>query len=281
MPASKSLRATRRAAQSVIFIFDPGCDQSDLRDYESSPTYRITYLGKVVKKFQRVVLRVSGVADDIKNVVINDWGDITASVRTRASGKERVTIEIRGEALQINLDPMQLAKPVAEALAAEISKGVRTFHGFASTATRAARERAARAFEEGKSWARRRYSGGQTGAMPPNQTGRLLVDSGRLAKSIQARPTRNREYVVNVAANRLTEEPVRSRTLALLRPIVEAATKSDAVAKGVAVAKDLMVQKKRQQLSELMGKFKETLGNLEQLGDAMDEFSEEEKQGRR
>jgi hypothetical protein len=173
-------------------------------------------------------------ADDIKNIVINDWGNLTASVRTRASGKERVTLEIRGDALLINTDEKELMKPIAAALAAEIRKGVQTFHGVASPATRKAREVAARAFANGEAWARKRYSGGQIGAMAPNQTPRLLNDSGRLAKSIVVGVTNAKEHVVNVAANRLgPESDVRRRTLDLLRPIVEAAMRSDAAAKGV------------------------------------------------
>ncbi len=218
-------------------------------------------------------------ADDIKNVVINDWGNLTASIRTRASGKERVTLEIRGDALLINTDEKELMKPIAEALAAEVRKGIRTYHGFASPATRKAREVAARAFERGESWAKRRYSGGRIGPMAPNQTGRLLNDSGRLAKSIVVGVTSAKEHVMNVAANRLGPDPlVRRRTLDLLRPIVEGAMKSEAAAKGVEKAKELLVQRQRQQASELFSKLKETLGAAQQLGRASEQFAEEQEE---
>lgn len=218
-------------------------------------------------------------ADDVKNIVIFDWGDVTASVRTRASGKERVTLEIRGDPLVINTDEKALMKPVAEALAAEIQRNVRTHYGFAKPSTQAARDRAAKAYEAGKAWARRRYSGGRIGPLPPNQTKRLLVDSGRLAKSIAVGVTNAKEYVVNVAANRLGPESlVRSRTLTLLRPIIAAAMRSDAAKMGVEKAARMLVQRTRAQRSELFGRLKETLAGFQSLGNAVEKFEEPEEE---
>jgi hypothetical protein len=223
-------------------------------------------------------------ADDVKNIVLNDWGSegLTTSVRTRASGKERVTIEIRGEALLINTDEHRLMKPIAEALRDEIKRGVRMFHGMASQETRKFRERAAKAYQDGAPWARKRYGGGRIGALAPNTTGRLLNDSGRLEKSIAVGTTNAKEHVVNVAANRLgPDAAVRQRTLDLLKPIVLAAMKSDAAAKGVEKAKELLIQKKRDQMSDIMGKLKGTLEAAGNLARAGDEFGEEPRDDER
>jgi phage gpG-like protein len=225
-------------------------------------------------------------AEDVKNVVLNDWGAITTSVRTRATGKERVTIEIRGEALIIDTDEKNLMKPIALAMANEIKKGVRMFHGMASAGTRKARERAAKAFDDGKSWARKRYAGGRIGAMRPNSTGRLLNDSGRLEKSIAVGVTNAKEYVVNVAANRLgPDSAVRRKTLDLLRPIVDAAMGSKAAADAVTDVLDGMVVKagdlRAQSRSQLIGTLKETLGSLGGLGNATDDFTDEQDPERR
>lgn len=89
------------------------------------------------------------------------------------------------------------------------------------------------------------------------------------------RPTNAGTYVMNVAANRLTIPDVRAVVLPILHTIIRAAMASKAVAEGVAIAKGLVVQKRRNQFGDLLGKLKETLGAAQGLGNAAGQFDEE------
>lgn len=166
-------------------------------------------------------------------VVLFDWGEYRAQVRTRATGKQRVTVEIRGDALGIETDERKLAEPLAIAMAEAIKDGIRNKLGFASEATRFFRQRAEKAFAAGEKWARKRYSGGRTGAMRPNVTSpaRKGVDSGRLVNTTIANwsPAAQR-FHINVAANRLGPDPeIRSKMLMLLAPIIANILKAPSV----------------------------------------------------
>lgn len=122
------------------------------------------------------------------------------STRQRKSGKEYTTIDVRSESLVHNLDAKQLGAPVAVAIAQHIRDRI---IGIAARAAQSTLDRRARAAKEPNlPSSAARYSGGRTGATPPNQSDRLFNDSGRLAQSIAARAAGD-SFVVNVAANRL------------------------------------------------------------------------------
>ena len=225
--------------------------------------------------------QVPGPTNDASNVVINDWGDITASVRTRKSGKERVSMEIRGEALLIELDPLRLARPIAEAFTRGMRNEIEGYSKPVKASTQRRREVARRAFDAGASWAKKQYSGGRIGPMAPNSAqpeGRWLNDSGRLARGILVRPTTRKEYVVNVAANRLTTPAVRSKVLPVLRDLARKVMASKELADAVKVSRGLVVQKRRSQYSDLFSKLKETLSAAQSLGGTVDNLSEDEQE---
>lgn len=122
------------------------------------------------------------------------------TTRTRSSGREHTTIDVRSEALVHDLDPRKLGAPVAVAIADHLRNRI---FGIVARAAQSTLDRRARAAKEPNDPSNaERYSGGRTGATPPNQSDRLFNDSGRLAKSIAARAAGD-SFVVNVAANRL------------------------------------------------------------------------------
>jgi hypothetical protein len=136
-------------------------------------------------------------ADDVFTL-----GAANLKSRKTKSGKERYRIEIKGDSLLINADPKALGQGPAEAIAQLLRDRVLGVSARAPAATIKAREVAAKAFAQGKSWALKRYAGGRIGAMPPNQSDRALNDSGRMAQSIAVGATKD-GYTVNMAANRL------------------------------------------------------------------------------
>ena len=137
-------------------------------------------------------------------IVLNDYGDLTVEERERKSGKKHVTMSIRSTPIVHNLDPVALGRGPAEALAGAIRKQISGIADQASEATLLSRKYASQAFASGKSWATRRYSGGRTGAKPPDQSDRAYNDSGRLAGSIVAMANeREGSWTINCAANRL------------------------------------------------------------------------------
>ena len=135
-------------------------------------------------------------ADDI--IIVNQ----PLRRRESTTGRVRYTIEMRSQPLVFNLDPRQMGKPPADAMAAELRARVQDITADAAPATLKAREVAAHAYAAGKPWARRRYSGGKLGAMPPNQSRRAFNDSGRFVKGIVVGAARDK-WIVNVPANRL------------------------------------------------------------------------------
>ncbi len=137
-------------------------------------------------------------ADDI--FVINDVPD--GLRRRERNGKARYTIEIKTEPIVVCTDAKLLGRGPAEAIAAHLRERVGSISQVASKATLAARKHAAAAFARGEIWAMKRYGGGKTGPMAPNQSDRLFNDSGRLAKTIVANPNGD-QWTVNMAANRL------------------------------------------------------------------------------
>lgn len=130
---------------------------------------------------------------------------INRGLETRRSttGKVRHSVRIEAEPIVIDQDAKRLGKPVAEQIANHYREKIRGLTAQASEATIKARKVAAKAFAEGKSWALRRYAGGRTGALPPNQSDRLFNDSGRFANTIVAGAGSDNAWRINVAANRL------------------------------------------------------------------------------
>lgn len=164
-----------------------------------------------------------------ETVVLNDFGGVEFSQRTRtsASGNTavRYTLDIDAEPILHNLRGLDLGAKPAQAILALIQRQHRNVSEFAKPATIAFREKMARAFagQSGKSgmarqrrgefvvpartdkaYAQARYSGGKMGPMPPAQTKRLGLDSGRLQQGwfVRANPAEG-NYTINAPANRL------------------------------------------------------------------------------
>ncbi len=112
-------------------------------------------------------------------------------------------MRIVSEPVHFNLDPRELGRPVANAIAHHLRERVKGISAVASDATIKARAKFEKAMQEGKSWAAKRYAGGKMGPRQPNQSNRLFNDSGRFAESITAGPTKDGAWAVNLAANRL------------------------------------------------------------------------------
>lgn len=147
----------------------------------------------------------SGITQD--TVVINDLNGLRLEQRTRTTKNGtsvRYSIGITSEPILHDLDPIKLGDGPAQAIVGVIRRQIRGIGEFASLATRKKRESAARAFAKGEDWAMRRYTGGRTGMMQPNQTGRLFNDSGRLEFGLFARENKvEKTWTINVPANRL------------------------------------------------------------------------------
>lgn len=135
-------------------------------------------------------------------IVINRGMETRRSTR----GKVRRSIHIDADVMTINTDPKALGQPVADGIANHYRQAVKSIGEAVSAATRKYRERAAKAFAEGKPWAVKRYAGGRTGAKPPNQSVAQFNDSGRFADSIVANASSDGAWRVNVAANRLSTD---------------------------------------------------------------------------
>jgi hypothetical protein len=133
-----------------------------------------------------------------------DIGAASMRKRQRKSGKEYVTIEISGDSLLINMDPKLIGKAPSMAIAALLRERITGITATVGEATIRTRKSAEVAFAAGKAWARKRYSGGRLGPMPPNRTHRAFNDSGRMARSVAVGATKN-GYTVNVSNNRLDD----------------------------------------------------------------------------
>jgi hypothetical protein len=136
--------------------------------------------------------------------VLNDFSGTTVEERTRKSGKKVVTISMESTPILIHHNPLELGRPVAEAIASLAREQMAGIQERVSEATVEYREKVARAYDRGAPWAVKRYSGGRTGATPPQGSDRMFNDSGRMAKSVTANANKAEGgWTVNVAANRL------------------------------------------------------------------------------
>lgn len=146
-----------------------------------------------------------------RTVVLNDFsglGTFEKRSRTTSRGtKDRFSVSIRSEPILHAFDNLPLGRGPAEAIADVLRDKIGGVAATASPSTLLYRRRARDAFERGAKWARKRYAGGRTGAMPPGQTDRLFSDSGRLAKTIAVRENKvEGTWTVNVAANRFSTQ---------------------------------------------------------------------------
>lgn len=148
-------------------------------------------------------------ADNTRFTIAN-FEALSASLRTRtsSSGKtsSRYTLEVRADPITIDLDPVRLGQPVADAIADAFREGVEAIEAPAAKVTIEKREQAAKAYAAGARWATQRYSGGRIGPTPPKNpvSTRLFNDSGRFAKSLFARGGKTGEWVISWAANRFS-----------------------------------------------------------------------------
>ena len=142
-----------------------------------------------------------------KTVILNAFGtgSLERRTRTSASGKasDRWTVTLDAAPLELDFDTKALGKGPAEAIAAHLRARISDIGAEAAPSTQLKRKYAATALTAGKAWAHKRYAGGRIGTTPPNQTPRLFNDSGRFVKGLVANATRDNNWVINVAANRL------------------------------------------------------------------------------
>ncbi len=149
-------------------------------------------------------------ADD--DTVVLGAANLRERQRTLKSGETRskFTVEIKGDSIVANFDERAYGAPVAAAIAQLLRERIQSIAAVASPGVLAARARAKKAFEGGRQWAMKQYSGGKTGATPPAQSDRKYNDSGRLAASIVATANQtNKGFTINMAANRFKPELVR------------------------------------------------------------------------
>lgn len=148
--------------------------------------------------------------------------------RTLKSGKVKThyTISVESEPIIAETDPREFGKITVEAFKAEIEKDFRELGDTVKASTSRARKYGLNGLRAGKTWAKRRYSGGRTGQKEPKLTNQWGTDSGRLSEglTIRANP-KNSEWTINVPANRLKESdfgPNFNQFLADLRTKVKA-----------------------------------------------------------
>lgn len=136
------------------------------------------------------------------------------------TGRQRFSVQIKPDPkgpIAINLDPVTLGKPVAEAIAHHLREKMKSIAASASPATIRAREAAKRALQRGEQWAMKRYGGGRIGTREPGQSTSLFNDSGRFADSIVARASKDGVWRINVAGNRLDPQTANGGTAGVLK----------------------------------------------------------------
>lgn len=142
-------------------------------------------------------------------VKLSDFGDGSFERRTRTTGSgssDRYSATIEAKPVVLEFDPKALGAKVATAITEHLRQRISGISADAAPSTQLKRKYASAALMRGEHWAVKRYAGGKTGPTPPNQTSRLFNDSGRFVRGLIARPTRDNNWVINVAANRLRLE---------------------------------------------------------------------------
>jgi hypothetical protein len=171
-----------------------------------------------------------------KTVVLNQFG-LSERIRTTSKGtSSRYTISIKAQPLVLLFDAKALGQAPAEAMATVIKQKIRGISETVTPATDHYRKRAKVAFQQGVGWAKKRYGGlyippaasiamlpnaqgkrsNRLPPMEPGQTVRFWNDSGRFVQGLVARPTRNNDWTINIAANRLDPVTFRGGREALL-----------------------------------------------------------------
>jgi hypothetical protein len=150
-----------------------------------------------------------------KSFRLNDFA-IERQRTTSRGTKNRVSIEIKSEPLQINLDETALGAPVAVAIKKVIQQQIEGIAETASSGTLLTRKYATNAYGRSEPWAMKRYAGGRTGPKQPGKSAALFNDSGRLAEGLAVRANpKEGAFTINVPANRFDESTFKSRALFL------------------------------------------------------------------
>ena len=147
-------------------------------------------------------------------VVVNDFGGVVLSERTRTSGNGntavRYTLDIKATPILNDLNGVELGRGPSAAIRDILEAQVSNIGQRAAEATLLKRKTAANAFRAGASWALKRYTGGRTGATPPGQGGAngqgdtFGNDSGRLARGwFVTQNPKEGSWTINSPANRL------------------------------------------------------------------------------
>lgn len=165
-----------------------------------------------------------GITQDV--VVLNEFG-LSERRRTLKSGKtkSRYSISIETEPVLHDFSEVRLGRDVAETIADTLRQSFAKTTHTVSDQTLEFRNYAADAYARSAPWAVARYSGGRTGATPPMGGSQVGTDSGRLSKTIYIQDVpKEKSWIVNVAANRLTPETSRNHAqyLAMVKRIQDA-----------------------------------------------------------
>lgn len=232
---------------------------------------------------------------------LNDWGALTAEVRkVGKKQREKFTLTVKSDALRVNLDAKTLGAPVADAIAAALATAISSVQSKVAETTAEYRVAAARAFDEGKAWAMRRYPArgpaGLRGAArasaaafeskgpfrpDSDQQSRKLFDSGHFTRSIVARATKYGEWVVNVSTRRMDSELVRQRVLTILSEEVPLFAQPSLLGRDAGVADAVLASSQRAvQLAgaaarqQLLDALAESAERAQELAQAAEEFGE-------
>lgn len=147
-------------------------------------------------------------------VVVNDFGGVVLSERTRTSGNGnsavRYTLDIKATPILNDLNGVELGRGPSAAIRDILETQVLNIGQRAAEATLLKRKTAANAFRAGATWALKRYTGGRTGATPPGRGGAngqgdtFGNDSGRLARGwFVTQNPKEGSWTINSPANRL------------------------------------------------------------------------------
>ena len=137
----------------------------------------------------------------------------------KTTSKARITLEVKTKPLYHHFDEFSLGKGPATVLRDILSKAITDYSGTVAPATVVAREKAARAYDRGRSWAVKRYAGKRRkdgemdkrsmGDTPPKMS--RLRDkrnfSGRLAQGLFVRENKTeKSFTVNFPASRFSSD---------------------------------------------------------------------------
>lgn len=154
-----------------------------------------------------------------RTVAINDFGLARRERTTSAGTSVRYTVSIEADPLLHVFDAKRLGAGPAMAIAEHLQTRIGAIGVTASPSTLLKRKYARSAMERGARWATKRYSGGKIGTLQPDQSDKLFNDSSRLVKGLIAKPTRDNQWVINVAANRLDPSTFEDGEAGLVRMV--------------------------------------------------------------